>query len=212
MKITAAGDVDFVAGDRSDEGSDDGYDAKFWGPEGIAVDNAGNLYVADTDNSTIRKIAPDGFVTTLGGKPEYAGSTDGTGRDARFFSPSGVAVDSAGNIYVADTFNNAIRIGTTPIPDVAIIDNATVKVGVARQLGTSTPSATSWQWTVIRRPAGSSASLSSSSIRNPTFIPDIADLYQFRLVANNASGTSITTVSLGNSPVRRRVVRRGRLP
>ena len=65
--------------------------------------------MADTGNNTIRKITPTGEVTTLAGLAGTSGTTDGSGEDARFNSPGGVAVDSAGNIYVADTNNHAVR-------------------------------------------------------------------------------------------------------
>src|SRR5438477_45604 len=95
------------AGDGSTDGT--GSVARFAGPSGVAVDGAGNVYVADTFNQTIRKVAPRGMVTTLAGLAGNAGSTDGTGSDARVADPNGVAVDSAGNVYVADTGNNEIR-------------------------------------------------------------------------------------------------------
>jgi DNA-binding beta-propeller fold protein YncE len=78
----------------------------------VAVDGAGNVYVADTYNHTIRKVTPAGVVTTLAGLAVSSGSADGTGSAARFAYPSGVAVDSAGNVYVADTDNQTIWKGT----------------------------------------------------------------------------------------------------
>ena len=78
----------------------------------MAVDSAGNVYVADKGNSTIRKITPGAVVTTLAGSVQQAGSTDGVGSDARFFLPFGVAVDGTGKVYVADTYNNRITKGT----------------------------------------------------------------------------------------------------
>ena len=83
--------------------------ARFSLPSGIAVDSAGNVYVADYENSTIRKITPGGVVSTLAGLAGFAGSADGTGSAAQFSHPSGVAVVSAGNVYVADTGNHTIR-------------------------------------------------------------------------------------------------------
>ncbi|NEX62930.1 NHL repeat-containing protein [Noviherbaspirillum galbum] len=86
-----------------------GLSARFSFPVGIAIDGAGNLYVADRNNSTIRKITPAGVVSTFAGAPQQAGSVDATGGTARFNLPSGVAVDRAGTVYVADTANHTIR-------------------------------------------------------------------------------------------------------
>ena len=83
--------------------------AAFAEPQGVAVDAAGNLYVADTSNDTIRKITPGGAVTTLAGQPGVAGAQDGVGSGARFDGPTGIAVDPGGNLYVADTFNSTVR-------------------------------------------------------------------------------------------------------
>jgi hypothetical protein len=76
---------------------------------GVAVDSAGNVFVADWDNSTIRKVTPAGVVTTLAGSAGSYGSADGTGSAARFYYPEGVAVDTNGNVFVADRDNHTIR-------------------------------------------------------------------------------------------------------
>jgi hypothetical protein len=77
-------------------------------PRDVAADSAGNVYVADFGNHTIRKITA-GVVTTLAGTAGLSGSADGTGAAARFNGPDGVSVDGAGHIYVADVFNSTIR-------------------------------------------------------------------------------------------------------
>jgi type 1 glutamine amidotransferase len=110
-KITADGVVSAFAGSPIGPGNADGTGtaARFYSPSGIAADAAGNLYVADTGNHTIRKMTPAGIVSTLAGFAGNRGSADGVGSAARFSSPSGIAVDGSGNLYVADTGNDTIR-------------------------------------------------------------------------------------------------------
>jgi sugar lactone lactonase YvrE len=85
--------------------------AKFNGPNGIATDSSGNIFVADSINQTVRKITPSGVVTTLAGTAGISGSTDATGVTAsfNFNGHSSIATDSAGNVYVTDTNNHTIR-------------------------------------------------------------------------------------------------------
>ena len=110
-RITPAGVVTTLAGTAGASGSADGTGAaaRFYVPWGIAVDGAGVVYVSDQNNYTIRRITPAGVVTTLAGTAGASGSADGTGAAARFFSPTGLAVDGAGVVYVADTDNSTIR-------------------------------------------------------------------------------------------------------
>jgi hypothetical protein len=110
-KVTPAGVVTTLAGLVRVTGTNDGTgsSARFYFPESVAVDSADNVYVADTDNNTIRKVTPAGVVTTIAGVAGTPGSVDGTGSAAQFWQPQGVAVDNAGNVYVADTDNNTIR-------------------------------------------------------------------------------------------------------
>jgi sugar lactone lactonase YvrE len=110
-EINSASVVSTLAGATGSEGSANGAgsDARFNRPYGAAMDSASNLYVADSANDTIRKITSGGNVSTVAGLAGNQGSTDGAGTDARFSNPRGVAVDTGGNIYVADYGNNTIR-------------------------------------------------------------------------------------------------------
>lgn len=110
-RVSPQGVVTTFAGTAGVRGSADGFGlaAQFHSPSGIAIDASNNLYIADTGNHTIRKITPAGTVTTLAGLAEQAGSDDGAGTAARFFSPQGIAADVSGTLYVADTFNHTIR-------------------------------------------------------------------------------------------------------
>jgi sugar lactone lactonase YvrE len=121
-KITPAGIVSTLAGSAGRPGAVDGTGdaARFNQPFSVTIDATGNLYVADTINLTIRKITPDGAVTTLAGAAGSYGTADGTGPAARFQVPSGIAVDAAGNLYVTDSVNNMIR-KITPAGDVTTL-------------------------------------------------------------------------------------------
>jgi len=108
-KITPDGKVSVYAG-TGERGSKDGPAAiaTFYLPEGIALDQKGNLYVADSYNNRIRRISPEGQVSTLAGRSKK-GSVNGKGIEASFSHPDGLTVDRMGNVYVADVGNNKIR-------------------------------------------------------------------------------------------------------
>ena len=110
-RISTAGTVSTLAGLAGSIGAADGTGsaARFNYPTGVAVDPAGNVYVTDTTNNTLRKITPAGLVTTLAGSAGNSGTADGTGSSARFNAPYALAVDGAANVFVTDFANNTIR-------------------------------------------------------------------------------------------------------
>ena len=108
-KVTAEGAVTTLAGGAEGYADGAGASASFSTPSGLAIDADGNLYVADTGNNRIRKITPDGTVSIIAGGGA-AGFRDGRAHDAQFDAPLGVATDAQGNVYVADTYNDRVRV------------------------------------------------------------------------------------------------------
>ncbi|MEO8426858.1 MAG: hypothetical protein ABI651_07080, partial [Verrucomicrobiota bacterium] len=134
-KVTSQGEVTTIAGLAGSSGSANGTGsaARFNGPEGLAMDGAGNLYVADLGNSTIRKVAPAGtnwVVTTIAGRAGNPGSADGTGSAARFNFAQGLGIDSVGNLYVGDTDNYTIR-KVTPVGTNWVVTTLVGRAGIS---------------------------------------------------------------------------------
>lgn len=121
-----------IAGDGDLDGTT--VTARFNNPGGVAVDGAGNVYVADTDNHSIRKISADGTITTWAGKSGESGSVDGLGAAARFTSPNGIALDAVGNIYVADRGNHLIR-KISPAGQVSTLAGSAGEAGLVDGIG-----------------------------------------------------------------------------
>ena len=122
-KVTRDGVMSIFAGKEGISGVNDGRGAqvRFNIPSGLAFDRHGNLYVADSDNHTIRRIAPSGRVSTLAGMAGERGNVDGRGIRARFDTPSHIAVDSHGTVYVINSNDNLIR-KITPSGFVSTLD------------------------------------------------------------------------------------------
>jgi hypothetical protein len=116
-RLTHAGTnwvVTTIAGLAGNPGAVDGTnsDALFDRPNGVAIDHAGNLFIADHYNHTIRKVAPadtNWIVTTIAGAAGLHGSADGTNSQARFWSPTGITIDASNRLYVTDTANFTVR-------------------------------------------------------------------------------------------------------
>ena len=112
-KVSAAGTIITIAGNGSPGYSGDGgpaVNAQLNEPRGVAVDNSGNLYIADTGNRVIRKVSAGGTITTIAGNGTFGYSGDGgPASDAEITSAIGIAVDAGGNLYIADIYNQRIR-------------------------------------------------------------------------------------------------------
>ena len=197
-------EVSTLAGLPLTAGSADGTGtaAQFNGLNGVAVDSTGNVYVADTNNDTIRKITPAGVVTTLGGVPGVAGSADGIGSAARFNQPFGIAVDTNGNIYVADTGSNTIRKGFIPsVPPTftlaaspAAATVATGRTAVFNAIATGTPAPT-YQWTL-----NGSATIPGATVTNDPILvitgATSADIGTITCTASSTAGSVASSATL----------------
>ncbi len=131
VKVTSTGVATIFAGNGTPGFAGDGgaaSKAQLSYPTGVAVDGAGNVYIADTLNQRIRKVASNGTITTIAGAGQqgYAGD-GGPALSATLSSPRGIAVDPFGTVYVADTNNNVIRMLDPPSP--AIPSNGVVNAG-----------------------------------------------------------------------------------
>ena len=160
-KVTSAGVVTTLAGLAGSSGSTDatGSSARFYRPSGITVDTAGNLFVVDSLNSTIRKVTSAGVVTTEAGLAGALGSNNGLGLAARFFNPQGVAVDFAGNVFVADSSNQTIRNSVSSAPAAVTLSNLSKTYTGSAQAPTTTVSPSGLTLEVTY--AGTAASLSA---------------------------------------------------
>lgn len=193
-KITSAGVVTTLAGSTTTTGSADGTGtlAQFDHPAGLAVDGAGNLFVSDSNNNTIRRITPNGVVSTIGGAAGQIGSADGTGSNALFNHPSGLAVDGAGSLYIADTYNNAIRKGVSANPTAPTITvqptAQTAVTGGRAVFYVTATNAVSYQWFKdgVPIPGATSATLVISNAQT-------SNLGSYRVIVTGTGGSVQST-------------------
>ena len=205
-KVTSTGVVTTLAGTAGTRGSLDGTGsaARFNNPTGLALGSSGELYLADTDNSTIRKITPAGVVTTLAGLPTIAGLMDGSGSYAWFDQPEGLTVNLDGNIYVADTGNAMIRkvttagvvttLALTGTPPAIITQpvNVTVTAGTAAAFSVTTSGygTITYQW---RKDGNAITGATSASLSIATTVA--ADAGSYTVVASSPYGTATSSAA-----------------
>jgi kumamolisin len=203
-KISPAGSVTTLAGHASTPGSPTnvagstdgtGSVALFGNPQGIAVGPDSSVYVADTYTQTIRKVAPSGLVTTLAGVPFVNGLSDGTGNQALFNNPSGLALDASGVLYVADASNGAIRAGESAATTGPFVGSQprsqTIADGTTVILGVSAAGAGSYQWSLNGAPVPGAT--------QPTLIipgAAIANAGSYICTLTNAQGSVTTAPAL----------------
>ena len=207
-RITDGGEVSTFAGLALHPGSVDGKgeDARFMAPYGLAIDGTQNLWVTDRRGQLIRKITPDGVVTTVGGKAFQSGNVEGKDHEARVSGANGIAVAGDGALWITDHVNHAVFVGRPGLPDIAMVDSPIGEPGDTRTLFALPETSTERSWRVVRRPGGSIATLSSSSASTPTFTPDKRGRYVIRLDANLNGLRGISTVQLNATSARRRAV------
>ena len=186
-KITSSGVVTTLAGSGSSGfANGQGVGATFAQPQGVAVDGYGNVYVADSDNNRIRKITSSGAVTTLAGSGS-ASFADGQGTSASFNYPMGIAISTSGNLYVADTYNHAIRKVT---PDGVV----TTVVGTGSSGfsdGRGTAAILNSPYAVTLDTLGNIYFVGSNRVRKITFPTDSAD--------STTSSSTTTTTTRGST-------------
>jgi sugar lactone lactonase YvrE len=199
-KITPEAVVTTLAGLAGDPNSVDatGEQARFWSPKGVAVDSAGNVYVGDSFNDSLRKVTPDGKVSTLAGSPGRAGALDGPGSVARFDQPAGTAIDKAGRLFVVDGTNSTIRVGVAAPPVIKSITSPDVVTAVVGNPFVYQFQADGAQ--SLKAPDSVPGLMFDSTLSAVKGTPTAAGSYQIELSASNAIGETTGTLLLNVQP------------
>ena len=165
------------------------------------MDSAGNVFVADYGNDTIRKVTPGGVVTTIGGSPGKIGTADGTNSKARFNQQEGIFVDPWGNVYVADTQSSTIRIGYAGPPTIVTPpQNVTVAAGASPSFTVTAGGAaprSAYQWKFNGTPLTNNAQISGaqSNILTLTSVT-LTNAGTYQVVVTNAAGLTNASATL----------------
>lgn len=158
---------------------------------GMTFDALGNLYVADTDNSTIRMISPMGVVTTIAGQPLVNAAADGVGTNALFGRPGGIFMDKHWRLFVCDMINKTIRVGYPLLPPVIITSptNVTVSMGASAVFTVTATSVSplNFQW----RRNGSPLSGATNAMLTLNGV-QLAQAGDYDVVVSNAGGSTNT--------------------
>ncbi|MCC7485544.1 MAG: hypothetical protein IT529_11235, partial [Burkholderiales bacterium] len=204
-KITPAGTVSVLAGGVEGYVDGVGAAARFRYPAGLAVDSAGNLFVGDYGNVVIRRVAPDGTVTTVAGLRPQLGGADGLGEVARFTDPQGLATDPRGNLYIADSTVVRMSVFTpdiTPQPIGKVVvpgENYTLTSGGSSNV----PTTFQWRKDGVAIPGATTATLTTPPNALPTWSSSLAltniqtaNLGSYTLVATNLAGTTTSNAAV----------------
>ncbi len=230
VRKISGGQVSTVAGQQGDSGYLDGLGANalFNAPIGVAVDGSNNVYIADSQvpiigstaagNDSVRKLSSTGVVSTLAGQPGASGSINATGTSAQFYSVQGVAVGGNGTVYLADTYNQLIRIGTSnstvaTTKVISLVGNLAFGGVTVNSTGTNTltifntgntaltvtgisfPSGYSGDWQSGAVPAG------QSQLVNVTFAPTTVQDYGGNIVVTSDATAGSNTIAVSGSGV-----------
>ena len=209
-KVTSAGVVTTLAGTAGSSGSTDaaGFAARFNFPHGVSVDTAGNVFVADASNQTIRKVTSAGVVTTEAGSVGNTGSNNGSGSNARFFNPYGITVNSAGTVFVADTNNHTIRNTIASGPATVTLSNLTHTYnGTAKTPSTTvSPSGLTIQLTYTGTAASLSAPVSvgsyvvTASVVDDSFFGTTSGVVTISKASQTITFASVPSKFVGSGP------------
>jgi sugar lactone lactonase YvrE len=198
-KITPSGTLSIVAGSGHYGGATPGpaTSSKLEWPFGLSFDGAGDLYFSDYDLSQIFKLTPSGTLSVVAGTGSYGAATEGPPTASELGGPEGVAVDSAGNVYIADTFNNRVEgiTGLVPAAPGAVTTTATSSaVTVTWSAPSSGPAPTSYTVTpIVNGVAGTPVVVTGT--RYVLSDPVAGDTYQFEVTADSGGGSGPATES-----------------